>query len=508
MDGLYEQFRIALHMVWRRRWLALGVAWGICIAGWLVMALIPNSYESKAKIFAQMQSILPQQIGITANDRQNDITRVQQMLTSSDNLQKVVRRTDLNQLVASDRDLAGQVAALRKKIKIVAGLDNVIEISATSNVSSFSNAQNARTATGIVQALLDLSVEENMSGDRQETGQSLTFLDNELNRRQAQLQQAEQRRSEFDARYMGLLPGEGSIDDRIAAARTEISNIDRDLIGAQSSLASIRSQMAGLPATIVTPGAGGAAGQIAALEAQLAQARARGWTDSYPDVIATKAEIARLQPQARAERASGGDGGTGNPAYISLRAMAAEKESQVAASLARKNQLQSALGQLSATTASSPGLVEQQAQLGRDYDVLKRQYDQLLENREQVRLRSDVQDKTDAVNFRVIEPPSHPRVPVAPNRPIFLSLILLAAIAGGIGAAFARGQLQTTFPTQGKLERATGLPVLGAVSEIFTPARRAEHRRRLTWFAGAGSALAACYALLMLVEFWQRSTVA
>ena len=43
MDGLYEQARIAIHSVWRRRWLALGVAWGLCLVGWLAVALIPNS---------------------------------------------------------------------------------------------------------------------------------------------------------------------------------------------------------------------------------------------------------------------------------------------------------------------------------------------------------------------------------------------------------------------------------------------------------------------------------
>src|SRR3546814_6953138 len=109
MDGLYEQFRIALHSVWRRRWLALAVAWGLCLAGWLVIALIPNIYQSRARVFAQMQSILPEQIGITAAERQRDLLRVKQTLTSTENLEKVVRRTDLNQLVASDRDLAAQV---------------------------------------------------------------------------------------------------------------------------------------------------------------------------------------------------------------------------------------------------------------------------------------------------------------------------------------------------------------------------------------------------------------
>ncbi|MDP8913081.1 MAG: chain-length determining protein, partial [Pseudomonadota bacterium] len=196
MDGLYNQLRIAYHQVWTRRWLALGVAWGLCLAGWLAIALIPNSYESKARVFAQMQSILPQQMGMTPADRQTDLLRIKQSLTSTENLQKVVRRTDLNLLVGSEADLAAQVAKLRESIKISAQIDNpnMIEISATSGVGGFSNAQNARTAAGIVQSLLDLFIEENLAGTRAETGQSLEFLDQELKRREVQLQEAEQRR--------------------------------------------------------------------------------------------------------------------------------------------------------------------------------------------------------------------------------------------------------------------------------------------------------------------------
>ena len=49
MNGLYDEFKIAVHSVWNRRWLALAVAWGLCLLGWLVVALIPNSYESQAR---------------------------------------------------------------------------------------------------------------------------------------------------------------------------------------------------------------------------------------------------------------------------------------------------------------------------------------------------------------------------------------------------------------------------------------------------------------------------
>ena len=166
------------------------------------------------------------------------------------------------------------------------------------------------------------------------------------------------------------------------------------------------------------------------------------------------------------------------------------------------------MAELSAAQTSAPGPIAEQTRLNRDYEVLKRQYDELLLDREQVRLRSGVQSKTDAVTFRVIEPPSRPVVPVAPNRPLLLSVILIVALAIGAGIAFTKGQLQTTFPTQARLEQVTGLPVLGSISEFFTAERLAERRQRLKWFAGAGGALAGGYALLMLVEFWQRSTVA
>jgi polysaccharide chain length determinant protein (PEP-CTERM system associated) len=511
MDGLYEQLRIALHQVWRRRWLALAAAWALCLVGWLGIALIPNSYESKARVFVQMQSILPNQMGITAAERQGDLLRVKQTLTSTANLEKVVRRTDLNLLVASERDLATQVAKLRETIKVTAAQDNLFEISATASVSGFSNAKNAKLAGAIVQNLLDLFVEENLAGDRDEASQSLTFLDEELRRREAELQAAEQRRVEFEQKFLGVLPGEGSIAMRMAAARSELSGVEQQLMQAQSSLAALRSQLNSTPATIPGFGSGGAvggaAGQIAALEMRLAQAGASGWTDAHPDVVAMRAQIARLRPIA-AKEGPAAAGGMPNPSYVSIRSMVAEKEGQAQAAAARKAQLQADLAQLSSKQASEPGVAAEQAKLNRDYDVLKRQYDKLLEDREQVRLRSDVQNKTDSIKFKIIDPPSAPLVPIAPNRPLLLSLILLVALGGGVAIAFVRGQLQTTFPTQGRLAAATGLPVLGSISEVLTTEAKAKSRQRLVWLGGGAGALVASYALLMLVEFWQRSTVA
>jgi hypothetical protein len=101
-----------------------------------------------------------------------------------------------------------------------------------------------------------------------------------------------------------------------------------------------------------------------------------------------------------------------------------------------------------------------------------------------------------------------PSVPAAPNRPIFLTVVLVVALGAGVAAAFVAGQLQTTFPTQNRLASVTGLPVLGTITEVVTAAERLRRRQRLVWLGGTGAALGGAYVLLMLVEFWQRSSVA
>lgn len=510
MDGLYEQIRIALHQVWQRRWLAMAVAWAVAFAGWTAIAFIPNSFQAKARVFVQADSSLPS----VANsaDRQNDLMRLRQTLTSNENLARVVRRTDLNSLVTSEAALGGVVAGLRERIRIVAQPDSTFEITATASYAGLSNEQNARTSAAVVQSLIDLFASG--GSDTQQVGQSLTFLDEELRRREQQLQEAEQRRVDFEQRYMGMLPGTGTIDNRMGAARQELAQLEQTIVATRSAVDAMRGQLATMPETIPVPGAeaaygGVASGQVAALEAQLSQYQGRGFTEQHPDVISIRAQLARLRPQAVAERGSGrGPTGIPNPSHSSLRAMLAEREAQLAGAMTRKAQLQADLAQLGQRQSSEPGAAAEQSRLTRDHDVLRQQYDRLLADREQLRLRGDIQARTSGLIVRVVEAPRVPSGPASPNRPLFLSIVLVLAIGAGLAAAFLKGQLQTTFPTQNRLAAATGLPVLGSVTAVLGKEARARQRQRLMWLAGSGGALAASYAALMAVELLQTGGAA
>lgn len=517
MDSLFEEARLALHAVWQRRWLALGVAWGIALVGWAGVALVPNRYESRARIYVSMSSILPNKIGITDAERQQGIDRVRQTLTSAVNLEKVVRGTDLSLQANSDADVAALVARLGKAITIKDQQNNLFEISARSSMGGLSDAANARTSRAIVAKLIDLFVEGNLAGNRQETSQTLSFLDDQLKEREQQLQDAEQKKADFEARYMGMLPGAGSVDDRLQSARSELDQLQSNLVAAQSSLSAVNAQMAGTPATVPGPNivinAGtpaGVRGRIAELQVQLADDAARGWTDQHPDVIALRQQIARLQSQAATEHtpSAAGGGNVQNPLYASLRSMQADRQANVAALTARKAQLDQELAGFTAKQAQEPDVAAEEARLTRDYQVLKDQYDKLLADREDVRLRSDVQSQTDSVEFKVIDPPSLPRSPVAPNRPMLIAAVLVLALGGGIAAAFLQAKLAPSFPTAARLSAAAGRPVIGAISQVVTPAGKAEERHRLAWFGGGAGALFACSVLLILVELVQQTVSA
>jgi polysaccharide chain length determinant protein (PEP-CTERM system associated) len=506
MNGLLDEARLALHAIWTRRWLGLAVAWGVCVLGWLLVSQIPSRYEAKARVFVQMQSILPAGLAGPANEEQRTVDQLRQTLISNINLQKVVRGTDLAQTVSNDREVADRAAGLAQSIEVTAAQDNLFEIT--------TSAASPKLARDITQKLIDIFVESNLAGDRTQTSQSLRFLDGQLAEQQKQLADAEAKRADFQNRYLGSLPGTGTVADRIGAARMQMAQVDGELAGAASSLAAVQGQLAGTPATIATPGMAGGAGparaRLATVQGQLADARTRGYTENHPDVVALKGQLAAATAAARGEPLTGGTGGGGtpNPLYLSLQSMQADRGAQVAALRMRKSQIQGDLDALAAKLAIDPEVAAQQGEVERRYQVLKDQYDQLFAQREQLRLRGQAQSEAAPVRFSVIDPPRAPSTPSAPNRLLLLTGVLFAGLAAGVGAAFALAQLRQTYPTTQRLERASGMTVIGSIGEVVTRLQEDERRRRLKLFAGGAGGLAVAYVLLLGVEMLQRGLAA
>ncbi len=510
MNSLYDEFRVAVHSVWTRRWLVLAVAWGICILGWLAIASIPNRYDSRARLLVDVNEILPDDA--QAGGGRPQIDQIRETLTSARNMEKVAATTGLLPAGAGERDKAGAVAMLQKSIKVVPQQDNIFEITSSIAVGSLSDADNAKLASGVLDSLITVFRDDQLRGGRMNAREGLKFLDAQIADREKALREVEARRAAFEAQNIGLIPGgAGSPAQRVDAARAELSQIDSQLVSAQAQLAAANGQLASTPQSI--PGAGGGVGggvarqQLAGAQNELSSMRARGLTDAHPDMIAIKSQIASLKAMADREGAGGG-GGMQNPAYASLAAMRAERQATVSALSARKSQLMGDISKITTQQIQNPGIAAEYDRINGEYTAFKAQYDKLLAQREQVRLRGEVQTETDAIKIELLDPPSKPTSPAAPNRPLFLTLVLLAGIGGGIGAAFGLGQVRTSYATAAKLERASGLPVIGSITEVVTPERHLDRRKKLVWLAGGGAALVGLYALLLVAEFIQRGMVA
>jgi len=170
--------------------------------------------------------------------------------------------------------------------------------------------------------------------------------------------------------------------------------------------------------------------------------------------------------------------------------------------------LQSDISALIAAQADEPAVAAEANRISRDYQVLKDKYDELLRNREEMRLRGQVETERSAFKFEVIDQPTAPRRPAAPNRPLLLFVVLILGIGAGSAVAFVMGQLTSSFTTSDKLQRTLDLPVIGTISRSMTDAARRHERLRLKQFlAGAGGLGAVCF-LLLAVEMIQVGSVA
>ncbi|WP_206241090.1 XrtA system polysaccharide chain length determinant [Novosphingobium terrae] len=507
MNSLFDDIKATLFSIWRRRWIALGVAWLVCLAGWGMVSTIPNTYESHARIMVQLYDPLAAQVGIDASDRKRDVDRVRDTLTSSANLEKVIRGTRLGDNITDRKQMEGMIAGLSKSIKIVATQDNIFEISAQSRSGGgMSDADGAHLAQDIVRKVIDIFGDENNDTKQGEMKQTLDFLDQQLVNRQGELQAAEQRRLTFETQHPELAQGGVSTIQQMEQNRAEMRGLDGDIAAAQSALAAVNGQMAGVAPTVAgaaAPGQlGGTRAQLAQLQSDLVGMRARGMTDNHPDVIAARNQIVALKAQIRAEGPTpvAGPGAQPNPAYTTLESIRVERQANLQALQARRTTIEQAIATQTARQLSNPELAQEAQNISRDYDILKAQYDKLLQDREELRLRGQVVAAHGATKFQVLDPPVLPHGASAPNRPLLLMVVLVAGIGAGLGVAFALGELQSSFATTAKLERVTGLPVLGAISQSLSETARAERARGLRGFIAASGALGGLFMLLVMME--------
>lgn len=468
LGGLVQRYASA---GWRQRWKALLVAWIVCVLGWAGVQLIPNQYASSARVYADADAILATLLrGIAVESSPaGQVEVLQRTLLSRPNLEKVITRTDLDQRVsdAAGRDLL--IAKLSRDIRIVPQTRNLFTIEYRD--------VNPRVARDVVQTLLTMFMEAAVSTDRQQMAGARTFVSQQIASYEVQLRQAERRRAEFQAQYIDLLPSAAlGGASRLEAARARLQQVQGELQDARMRRDLTQQQIDATPAQgTAEAGGGGGDSRLAEAERSLRELRLR-YTDQHPEVAAAQRAIAQL-------RAGGGGGGGGaprapaaarttrsNPELEQLRVRMVDALAQISSLERQDRDARTEITRLDAIARGQPEIQAQFLNLDRDYEILRRNYEELLARRESIQIAGAARTNSDRVKLEVIDPPTIATAAVAPNRPLLAAGVLIAGIGAGVLVAFLLVTLDVTFYTVHEL-RGLGLPVLGGVSAPKAPTR-------------------------------------
>jgi polysaccharide chain length determinant protein (PEP-CTERM system associated) len=512
MHETIEQIKRYLRQTWHRRWIGLTVAWIVALVAITVVYRIPERFEASARVFVDTDSLLrPLLSGLAVQPNlDQQVALMSRTLITRPNVEKVVRAADLDVRAVTDEQRQALIDEVMKSIKLGGSIrDNLYFI-------SYRDTDPER-ARKVVQSLLTIFVEASLGDKQQDTRTAVRFLDEQIKHYEGTLNAAENRLKEFKLRYLGMGQRDGGGDyfAHVGSLSQQIAQARLDLSAAMQSRDAYRRELSGETPTFITettaPQQQAELGGVPEIDGRLVQLKgeldtlSRRYTESHPDVVATKRLIVELDEQRKAElrarreaaRAHAPEKGARsseqNPVFQQLRISLAEAEAQVAAAQAKLNGLEAQHAKLKAQAAMVPQIEAEHAQLNRDYDVQKRTYESLLARRESATMGVGVQD-TGGPQFRVIEPPRVAPHPVAPNRLALLGGAFLASVAAGILGAFVAGQIAPTFHNARSLRESTNRPVLGLVSMLPNATIAKSRRRRSLLFAGGVSSLFAMFA--------------
>jgi polysaccharide chain length determinant protein (PEP-CTERM system associated) len=500
MESLQDLVTRFGGLAWQRRWWGVAAAWTLCIVGWIGVASLPNQYETTARVYIDADAVLtPLLRGISAETSMTDqIDLLQHMLLSRPNLEKIITKTDLQLETHTQTDMEQMVARLEKSIKVNAQTRNIFSI-------AFRNPDR-QLSYDVVQAVLASYIENKAGNNRDDMEKATTFLDEQIASYEKQLREAETKRAEFRSKYLDLLPGDGGVS-RLEQARSQVTSLTGQLADARSRRILLARSMAGTPAMVTTDSSGGGYDTRSALHAAEAKLRElqQVYTDAYPEVMSQKRVVANLRASGAGDQApSGGSTRSApNPVFEQLKLRLIETDGLIDSLTRQIEDAQSERDRLFAIARGEPNLEARYLNLNRDYDVLRKNYDELLARREGMRIATAAQVTSSNVKLVIIDPPQVPRVPVAPLRVPMAIGVLVAGLLAGVGVVVAMMTLDQSFHTIVDL-RAMGRPVLGAISLAALPPTLASRLRSAAIF---GSALGGLVVVLggVLLHFSQQT---
>ena len=502
LDAEDGQLSRSLEEYWaiarRRRWyilLPVFAAWAIA---WIGSWLVPSTFQSEALILVEQQKV-PEQyvvpnVTVSLQDRLQSMT---QQILSRTRLQSTINRAHLYEkhglgALTKDEDAVEQ---MRKDIKI-----ELVEVPGRpGQLTAFKIGYSAGTpqlAQQVNSELTSLFIDENLKSQQQLSESTTAFLQNQLVEARAKLEEQEAKVRAFKAVHFGDLPSQTETNVQI------LSGLQNQLLGTQRALDEAKQQKLYLESlqqqyqtaqadmgidNSSAPSPQKLTKDLIDLRYQLEAARSR-LTDEHPDIIALKDKIAKIEKMKNdLETEIASQSGTGKATNKLDSSAAAEVQRgsttpmmQLQSQLKsikpeienyerHAKELESQISSYRSRLNLTPQTEQKLADVSRGYEESKSNYNSLLQKQNQSQLATSLEQRQQGEQFRILDPPSLPARPSAPNH-LLLSLggLVVGAILGFGLAAFL--EMTNLLVRQEKdLEGLVPTRVLVGVPHLNTP---------------------------------------
>src|SRR5208283_4161867 len=299
-------------------------------------------------------------------------------------------------------------------------------------------------AQKICNAMTSMIVDENLRS-RSEVAQSTTdFLGRQLEDAKRTVDDQDTKLAAFKKQYMGQLPTDVdnnmrmlmSLNSQLDATTQTLSRAQQDKAYTESMLAQ---QIAAWKSSLSSSNPQTLQQELTQLQGQLLQLQAR-YTDDYPDVIKTKADIAEVQKKLKEINTASAAGTTDTgeasaansepPEIRQIRLQIHQYQNVIDQATQDQKKLQASINLYQTRSAMSPNIEEEYKTLTRDNDNAQAFYRDLLAKRSAAGLGTNMENQQEGEQMHIAAPASLAESPSFPVRP------LLAAAGGGVGLAF------------------------------------------------------------------------
>ena len=493
MYNLICQVETFLRGMWRFNWWGVALSWIVFVAGTLLVLSMPDQYETKSTFYVKDTSVMdPILHGLAVPaDVAHHAYILSEAILSRSILEELVLETGLSERLENDGDVQGLVKYLQRAIQITSERENLYDIQFTD--------RDPQISFQVVDLLLNRFLHKVLTGKLTDAHTAEIFIEKQIAILEDRLDEAEKRLADFKKANIEEMPGTNQdyfqslkfAQDELDAARINLrkavekrNELSRQIKG-ESPIVGITGF--GTPAQAYSSAT---ASQIDEIRDQLNSDLLK-YTESHPKIVASRETLAQLEKQLAEEMKVKSSAGVNtnvnrdtksNPVYQSVLIGLKKAETEVATHQATVNEYRRKVASLRNSLDGVSEVEAELSKLNRDYDVTKTQYKELVKRLEMARLSQEAEKSDDSIKFQIIDPPIVPKQPIGPQRPLFITAVLLLSIAIGAGFALFLDQARPVFLTTHHLNRETSLPVYGAVTLKLSEEKLRAERTTLAAF--------------------------